>query len=130
MKYLSHYTEQAQTELFDKLGTFFAFSNKQFDEGKKEGVVYVSLGCGMITPKGTAKELMEGLEKINGAGIELDIKENGIPAIIERELFNHECFYTSDISDCVDKLTDYPVTEEQVRTRYNELYKTIDWENY
>ncbi|MCP4393382.1 MAG: hypothetical protein GY804_03815 [Alphaproteobacteria bacterium] len=130
MKYLSHYTEQAQTELFESIGAFFAFSDKQFDEQKKEGVIYTSLSAGLITPVGTAKLLMEGLEKINQTGIETDIKENGIDKIIERELFNHECFYTGDISDCVDKLTDYPVTEEQVRARYNELYKTIDWDNY
>ena len=126
MKYLSNYTEALQTELFNKLGTFFAFSNKQFDEGKKEGVKYVSLGAGIITPKGSAKELMDGLEAINKQGIEQDIKENGIDKIIERELYNHECFYTGDISDCVDRLDDYPVTTEQIRSIYLKLYSTVD----
>ncbi|WP_444823022.1 DUF7659 family protein, partial [Vibrio parahaemolyticus] len=44
MKYLSDYTQQPQTALFDELGAFFAFSNKQFDEAKKKGIEYVSLG--------------------------------------------------------------------------------------
>lgn len=38
MKYLSDYIQQPQTALFDELGAFFAFSNKQFDEVKKKAL--------------------------------------------------------------------------------------------
>jgi len=44
MKYLSDYTEEAQTKLFVEKGVFFAFSKDQFNEQKKEGVDYVSAG--------------------------------------------------------------------------------------
>jgi len=36
MKYLNDYVEQAQTDLFKKCGSFFAFSGKQYNEAKKD----------------------------------------------------------------------------------------------
>jgi len=38
MKYLTNYIEEEQTEALNRAGAFFAFSDKQFDEAKKEGV--------------------------------------------------------------------------------------------
>jgi hypothetical protein len=40
MKYLTDYTQEAQTKLFEEKGVFFAFSNKQFEEQRKEGIKY------------------------------------------------------------------------------------------
>ncbi|OEF77678.1 hypothetical protein OA5_16955, partial [Vibrio cyclitrophicus 1F111] len=97
MKYLSHYIQDKQTQAFNDAGAFFAFSNQQFDEAKKEGVKYASLGMGLICPVDNAKQLMTRLDSIAQEGIAEDIKENGKKAIIRRELFNHECFYTNDI---------------------------------
>jgi hypothetical protein len=51
MKYLSNYVEAAQTKLFNETGTFFAFSNKQYDDQAKAGIEYASLGAGIICPK-------------------------------------------------------------------------------
>jgi hypothetical protein len=124
MKYLQDYQEEAQTALFKKTGAFFAFSNKQFDEEKKEGVKYVHLGAGLICPKVNAKELNEKLDAIYKDAIKKDIAENGIEAIIKRELYNHECFYTGDITDCVSKLQDYPTTKEEIWNVYKSEYKT------
>lgn len=42
MKYLSDYTNVAKTELFKEKGVFFAFSQEQFDEQKKEGITYTT----------------------------------------------------------------------------------------
>ena len=114
MKYLSHYIEKPQTELFDRLGVFFAFSNKQFDEKAVQDVEYVSMGMGMICPKENAQSVHDGLEEIQKAGIAQDIKENGIEAIIERELANHECYYTGNPEDCIENLKQYGITAEQV----------------
>jgi len=36
MKYLSNYTQGAQTSLFIEKGVFFAFSKEQFEEQKQE----------------------------------------------------------------------------------------------
>ncbi|MGD8232076.1 DUF7659 family protein [Vibrio sp. TRT 1302] len=120
MKYLSDYIQQPQTALFDELGAFFAFSNKQFDEAKKKGVEYVSLGMGMIVPKNNAKKLVERLEEIQKEGIKQDIAENGKEAIIRRELSNHECFYTNDITDCVEKLEEYGYSYDDVYQVYRQ----------
>ncbi|HAV1497624.1 DUF7659 family protein [Vibrio parahaemolyticus] len=126
MKYLSDYTQQPQTALFDELGAFFAFSNKQFDEAKKKGIEYVSLGMGMIIPKNNAKKLVERLEQIQKEGIKQDIAENGKEAIIRRELFNHECFYTGDICDCVEKLEEYGYSYDDIYQVYSHICKTED----
>ncbi|ELY5142023.1 TPA: hypothetical protein I7264_03115 [Vibrio parahaemolyticus] len=124
MKYLSDYIQQPQTALFDELGAFFAFSNKQFDEVKKKGIEYVSLGMGMIVPKNNAKQLVERLEVIQKEGINQDIAENGKDSIIRRELFNHECFYTGDICDCVEKLEGYGYSYDDIYQVYSHICKT------
>lgn len=110
MKYLTHYTEQAQTELFNKTGSFFAFGQSQLDEAKTDGIEYVSMGGGLICPKTNAKELIQGLGSIQEQGIAADIKENGINAIIQRELGNYEAQITGCINDTFEALNDYPVT--------------------
>ncbi|MFM2591293.1 hypothetical protein [Vibrio sp. TBV020] len=124
MKYLSDYTQQAQTDLFDELGAFFAFSNQQFDKAKKKGVEYVSLGMGMIVPKSNAKSLVVRLDEIQKEGIKQDIAENGKEAIIRRELFNHECFYTNDICDCVEKLEEYGYSYDDIYQVFSHIRKT------
>lgn len=43
MKYLSNYIEEKQTKLFNDLWIFFAFSDKQFEEQKKEWIEYISI---------------------------------------------------------------------------------------
>jgi len=115
MKYLCTYMEDKQTALFEETNTFFAFSQKQFNEGKKEGITYINMGAGMLTDKRYVKKLTEGLEKIYKDSIQEDIKENGIDAIIKRELANHEAWYTMDIQDTCDKLEDYPITKKQIK---------------
>ncbi|MCG9785421.1 hypothetical protein L1D52_24235 [Vibrio brasiliensis] len=124
MKYLSDYTEQAQTDLFDELGAFFAFSDKQFNEAKKEGINYVSVGMGLIVPSQHANNLVERLAIIQEQGIAQDIAENGKEAIIRRELFNHECFYTNDICDCVEVLKEYGYSYDDIYQVFNHILRT------
>ncbi|WP_139686195.1 DUF7659 family protein [Vibrio tasmaniensis] len=126
MKYLSHYMNDKQTLVFDELGAFFAFSNEQFAAAKKEGIKYVSLGFGMIVPESNASALIEKLDEIQKEAIAQDIAENGIKAIIRRELFNHECFYSNDVSDCVEKLTGYNVSYDEVYEVFNHIRQTED----
>lgn len=116
MKYLADYVSGPQTELFDRIGAFFAFSTKQFNEARKEGVQYVQGMLGMIYPKGKGQELMDGIDRIHEEGVKQDIKENGKENIIKRELSNHECYYTGDISDCVDRLDSYGITADEINT--------------
>lgn len=114
MKYLSDYTSAALTIAFEKHGAFYAFSKSQFNEKKVEGVMYVSDGSGMITPKENYQALCKDMEEIHTSGIKQDIEENGIEKIIKRELGNYECYYTSEIEDAVEALEDYGITHEQV----------------
>jgi len=118
MNYLSDYTNAKQTKLWNENGAFFAFGQKQLDEKKLEGVVYVSMGSGLIVPKGNAARVFEGLESIHTESIKQDISENGIKAIIHRELANYETQITGDISDTVEALEDYGITRAQVGKEY------------
>ena len=43
-------------------GAFWAFSDKQFNEQKKEGVKYVSMGAGIICPKDNVKKLIDEMD--------------------------------------------------------------------
>jgi len=118
MKYLSDYTNEAQTELFKEKWVFFAFWKNQFNEQKKEGVTYVSAWHGMFCPKGELMNVLNSIDEIQSSAIKKDIDENGIDGIIRRELYNHECFYTGDISNAVSFLEQYWITEEQVDKIY------------
>ncbi len=91
MKYLSDYTKDAISETMKKHGAFYAFSTSQFNENKVEGVTYTQTGSGMIVPKENIKVLVEEMNKIYEDGIKQDIAENGLVAIIKRELSNYEC---------------------------------------
>ena len=123
MNYLSDYTSENQTKLMNDNGAFFAYSQKQLDAEKKEGVVYVSMGSGLIAPKGNAARIFEGLESINTEGVKQDILENGIKAIIHRELANYETQITGDISDTVEALEDYGITRSQVSAEYKAYFQ-------
>ena len=123
MKNLSDYISESQTMLFDQTKSFFAFGNDQLNEKIEKKVTYVRLGGGLFTPKENVRTLVDGLSVILKIGIEKDVSENGIFNIIKRELNNYECFYTGEISDCVDALAEYPISREQIFNvfRYNKL---------
>lgn len=129
MKYLSEYIQDAQTAAFEEAGAFFAFSTAQFNEAKTEGVKYSSLGGGLICPVGKGQELMDKLDAIVKAGIAQDIEENGKDGIINRELANHECYYTCDITSCVDCLEGYGITAEEIRIVFHreQSRQTVDF---
>ncbi len=120
MKTLSNYTEEAVSAALVKHGAFFAFSESQFNEQARPGVRYCSLGSGLICPEQNALLLSEDLEKAHHRGIAQDIAENGVSAIILRELINHEAFYTGDISDTVETLQSYEVSRQQVIEIFNQ----------
>lgn len=114
------------SELFDELGAFFAFSTSQFEESRKEGVIYAGGQGGLICPKDNFRKLYEGLEKIRLEKIELDLSENSMKEIIRRELFNHECFYTGEYDECFSALEGYPTSLEEVQEVYDYIYKNED----
>jgi len=124
MKYLRNYMEAKQTQAFKKAGAFFAFSQKQLEEGKKEndikkGTKLIQMGGGMICPVDNSVTLKLELTQIYKESIKEDIAENGINAIIKRELNNHECYYTGNIEDCMDALSGYNITKENILSIFN-----------
>lgn len=119
MNYLSDYMEQPQTKLFNETGVFFAFSMKQFNEQKKEGITYTPLDGGLICPKEHVTYLIERLDAIYKTAFEQDLKENGKEKIILRELYNHECFYMYDPTSAIEKLEDYPITPQEIQLLFN-----------
>lgn len=126
MKSLIHYTQDRQTAVFNETGAFFAFTRKQFDQAKKEGVEYCRIVSGLICPVQNAKKLINQLAVIQQEGIVQDIQENGKQAIIRRELFNYECFYTGDICNCVDALQDYGYSYDDIYQVYRHICKSED----
>lgn len=114
MKYLRDYQEPQQSDFLKTHGCFFAFSNAQFDEQCEEGIEYTNIGGGLLCPKSKAKAVIEGINDIYNNAIQQDLKENGKTAIIRRELYNHECFYTGDYSPVLDVLKPYSITEAEI----------------
>ena len=124
MKYLSDYMEEKQTALFEKTRTIFAFSQKQFEEQRKDNVTYVNLGQGMLTEEPNVEEVINELDKIYKDCIKQDIEENGKEKIILRELENHEAFYVSNTEDTERKLEDYEcISKEDIKRVYLENYQ-------
>ena len=56
MKYLNDYTQDKINDVIKSNGGFFAFSNKQFEENKKDNIKYCQLYSGLIVPKNKAKK--------------------------------------------------------------------------
>jgi len=115
MKYLSDYMEVKQTALFNRTGTIFAFSDKQFDEQAIKGKEYSRIGQGMLTQKGNEMKVIKTLEKIYQQAMVQDLKENGIKGVIQRELENYEVYYTNDLEPAMEALKDYPeITQKDI----------------
>jgi len=114
MKYLNDYIDTEINQAMRKAGAFYCFSDKQFNERRKENVKYVNLGAGLVCPKNKVNEFLNQLDHIIKNGIKKDIQDNGIDNIILRELNNNEAFYTGDIEDTVNALKDYPITTDQI----------------
>tara|TARA_R110001592_G_scaffold297950_1_gene568492 strand:- start:151 stop:498 length:348 start_codon:yes stop_codon:yes gene_type:complete len=111
--------EAKQNELFQRTGTFFAFSQKQFEEGRKDNVKYVDMGQGMITEKPFVEEVINELDKIHKEAMIQDIKENGIQGVIQRELENYETYYTNDLEPAMEALESYPeITQKDIINVY------------
>jgi hypothetical protein len=122
MKTLSNYMENDQTEAFKRFGAFFAFSNRQLNEAKVQGVEYVACGSGLISPKENAKLLMDELGRIHIEARKKDLRENGIVGIVKREIHNYECGYTGELEDVFDALKNYEeITREKIVETFSEM---------
>ncbi len=120
MKYLSDYTNETIDNVIRSNGGFFAFSDEQFNEQKKDNVKYQHLYGNLYAPIKNIKAISTGIENAHKLGVEMDLKENGIKKIIHRELANYEVQLGMDgIIHARNSLKDYGVTEEQLQKEYN-----------
>ena len=104
---LNYYTEKETTKLFETLGAFFAFSNKQVEEKKKEGIKYFNMGSGLICPAENCDQLNKDFELIHNEGIKKRVEDMGVENIISYEFYNYETAYTYEEEDAREALTDY-----------------------
>jgi hypothetical protein len=102
------------TQVLNNHRAFFAFGQEQFERAREEGVNYVSLGSGLICPKGHEKALLSELNALSEKKIKDDLAKNSRKDIIWRELANYEAQIVGDVSDTVEALVDYGITEEEV----------------
>jgi hypothetical protein len=128
MKYtdIKQQAQDKQTELHDRLGLFWAFSNEQFHKNKtplKEGEKYVSIGMGGFLPKNNLDELLQGWEAIE-AWKKAEVKKNKAEKekTILYELNNYESFYSGDITDALEVLKPLGFTRKEVLQVYKANY--------
>lgn len=123
--------QKKYNDLFDKVGIFWAFNEKQFNEGKEkyplaEGEKYVDIGGGGFIRKSKLKELEAGTKAIRlwfqseNKKLKADRKKREQAVLYE--LSNYEAFYTGDISDAYDVLKEQGYTREEVRAVYRKNY--------
>jgi hypothetical protein len=112
--------KKEQQNRFDAIikesGMFFAFSDQQMEEGKKNcplesGDEYVRSYAGGVLPRSKSKAFNIASDNLQ-VWVEETIKENNLKEQhILYELDNHEAFYTYDITNSMMSL---PYTEEEV----------------
>jgi|14BtaG_2_1085337.scaffolds.fasta_scaffold11058_3 hypothetical protein len=113
--------------IYDKYDAFYAFSDKQYKEGRKKGVGYISMGGGLLVPKNNAREFHEVLmnamneHKAYMRNLLEDTKER--EELIKYELNNYECFYTGDIYQCVESLKEYDISRDEIAEVFQKEYR-------
>lgn len=116
---MKHYEYEAQAkEILERNNAFYAFSNKQFDEQKKEGINYISLGYGLIVDETKAESYIEEIAELAKKKTEWELANNTREEIIWYELANHECQITGSYQEVVALLEHYGITEEEIKAEW------------
>lgn len=111
-------TQDEISQVLDQYGAFFAFSNNQFEEKRKEGVKYVSLGAGLIAPKGTGQKIVDGIEAARKNGVAQDKKEKTNKQIIWDAFANYECQIVGSPEDAIEALDGYGFSDEEIQKEW------------
>lgn len=130
---LKNQRQQKQSEIFQKYGVFFAFSDQQFEENKtplEEGDKYARLFGGGFCPKSKVDAMLKDLQDLS-AWFQDQINTAGLrDAHILYELNNHEAFYTGEIEDTMDALGKAYTMEEVLKVykdNRESAYKAMGW---
>jgi len=129
MSEIKNIFDTKMSNVYEKHGAFFAFSEKQFNESKIEGVKYCDAGYGLLCPVDNAKTLIEEINTIAIDRRDYTVKHLGAKRIISDAFFDYETGYTGDTSDMMNSLRvyikHYPelFTEELINTTIKECFK-------
>lgn len=104
--------------LLEKHGVFFAFSQEQFDKAKKPDTEYVRIGSGAICPKVNVAAFNTEMDTLIEAQKQDTLSRYSKYDIIKYELANHECYYTGDIEEAEDALSDFGFTRDEIMEVY------------
>ena len=118
MKNLNDYTSFKIDKILEDNGAFFDFSKSQFDKQKTEGTVYVQTEAGLLCPKDKAEQCLKAIDDCYEQAIQQRLSDYTKEEIIEYELGNYECYYTGDITNALDVLSNYKITPEEVLEVY------------
>jgi hypothetical protein len=121
------YTREAEAKKYEELlsncRVFWAFNDKQLQEGKAEklekGEHYTSFGSGGFVPVSELNNFKKGMKEI--AKWAKESKKNDKEVILY-ELNNYECFYTGDINEAMERLAGLGYTKSQVLKVYKSNY--------
>jgi len=105
------------SDIMKKHGAFFAFNNEQLSEGKDANLElseYCNVGAGMLCPKKTADKCMFEINEAYEKHAQVVRERFSVAQIIKYELCNHEIDITGDITDTVDAVECYGITEQDV----------------
>ena len=109
------------SEAIKKSGAFWAFGEKQFEEQKKEGVKYASLGAGLICPVDNAQELLKEIERISKeekekerGAIQKRIKELGIEKLPKEERIKNRIILISEATARIQNYIDCMELQEAI----------------
>ncbi len=123
---------ERHNKLIEESGVFFAFSEKQLEEGKlkyplREGEKYVGIGMGGFIRQTQLAGFIEGLQTIEKWGKEEAKKIRASKVESEKailyELQNYESFYTGSIAEAFEALSSEGYTRKEVSRVYRKYYQ-------
>lgn len=111
------------TKLTNESGAFYAFSDRQYNALKQDGVTYTQLPDGLIINKDLAVSFHEARSNLFREATKKYLEVNSKESIILYELCNHECFYCRDGLETVFEIVKaYNFTEDEVREVWRSNY--------
>ena len=121
-KTLKQIKHDEQTRIIKNNGAFFAFNDQQFKEQKKQNIIYVNMGVGLICPKNNAKTLKKELDDLNKKAIKKQMETQSIKDIVFKNCFNYELQYSfNGFEQLKEILQDYPIKETELSLYYNQF---------
>lgn len=114
-KYINSETSKAMAEV----GAFFANTVEEYRRQKIEGVKYARVATGLICPSAKVASFNRLLSNVDVPNPIAQAVQSGCGAIIKRELYNRDSFWSGEIDDAVCGLAKYGFTTDEVAAVYN-----------